>query len=179
MIGKGITEREAVKMWVNSFHSVPTGLIAKLVYFDQDNWWEVTKPTNGCEVYVYDEALPDSYSGGCDGKIIGCDEKAGLYCVEMENGYRVSLKEEDFEVSRDRDFPLCETMWSFKDEADNDWLKKMDGISIMSRCGFRIYESSEFGYFFGIDGTKFDFYEKCWIPLYRAWGLMRYSPTAL
>ena len=34
-----------------------------------------------------------------------------------------------------------------------------------------MYESGEFGYFFGIDGAGYDFYECHWIPLYKARGL--------
>ena len=62
-------------------------------------------------------------------------------------------------------------MWSFGDSCDDWWLEEKDGIKIMSECGFRIYESYEFGYFFGIDGAGYDFYESHWIPLYKARGL--------
>ena len=41
----------------------------------------------------------------------------------------------------------------------------------MADCGFRIYESEEFGYFFGIDGAGYSFYEEHWIPLYKQRGL--------
>ena len=41
----------------------------------------------------------------------------------------------------------------------------------MSECGFRIYYSEKYGYFFGIDGAGYDFYEAHWIPLYKARGL--------
>lgn len=44
-------------------------------------------------------------------------------------------------------------------------------IRLMSECGFRIFESEEFGYFFGIDAAGFDFYEAFWCPLYKARGL--------
>ena len=48
----------------------------------------------------------------------------------------------------------------------------------MSNCGFRIYESEEFGYFFGIDGAGYDFYESHWEPLYKARGLHWHDPQA-
>ena len=41
----------------------------------------------------------------------------------------------------------------------------------MSKCGFRIYKSYEFGCFFGIDGMGYDFYDEHWLPLYEARGL--------
>ena len=71
-----------------------------------------------------------------------------------------------------RDFlPMWGTMWSFGDSVDDWWLEEEDGIEIMSECGFRIYEHDEHGYFFGIDGAGYDFYEAHWIPLYKARGL--------
>jgi hypothetical protein len=68
-------------------------------------------------------------------------------------------------------------MWSFGDSADDYWLEEMDGIRIMSECGVRIFESEEFGYFFGIDGAGYDFYEASWIPLYKARGLQWHDPA--
>jgi hypothetical protein len=68
-------------------------------------------------------------------------------------------------------------MWSFGDSADDYWLSDMDGIAIMSRCGFRIYESEEFGYFFGIDGAGYSFYDEHWVPLYRARDLHWHDPA--
>ena len=34
-----------------------------------------------------------------------------------------------------------------------------------------MYKHEEFGYFFGIDGAGYDFYEAHWTPLYKARGL--------
>ena len=67
--------------------------------------------------------------------------------------------------------PMWGTMWSFGDSLDNYWLEEKDGIALMSKCGFRIFKSDEFGYFFGIDGAGYDFYEAHWIPLYNERGL--------
>lgn len=61
------------------------------------------------------------------------------------------------------------TMWSFHNSLDDYWLS--DNLQAMSDCGFRIYEHDEWGYFFGIDGAGYDFYESHWIPLYKARGL--------
>ena len=66
--------------------------------------------------------------------------------------------------------PMWGTMWSFE-SIDNYWLDKADGIKKMSRCGFRIYYHEEWGYFFGIDGGGYNFYEAHWLPLYEARGL--------
>ena len=61
-------------------------------------------------------------------------------------------------------------MWSFGDSVDNYWLEEKEGIALMSRCGFRIFRSKKFGYFFGID-AGYDFYEAHRIPLYNERGL--------
>jgi len=78
------------------------------------------------------------------------------------------------EVTKPTDYEFYEslpawgTMWSFGDAIDDWWLENEDGIQKMSDCGFRIYYSDEFGYFFGIDGAGYDFYAQHWIPLYKA-----------
>lgn len=68
-------------------------------------------------------------------------------------------------------FPMWGWMWQFYDSIDDWWLEEGGGLAIMSELGFRVYESQEYGYFFGIDGAGYDFYETHWIPLYRARGL--------
>lgn len=93
-----------------------------------------------------------------------------MYCIEFPDGKLISAAAEDFEVVHDDILPIWGTMWSFRDSADTRWLED-DGIQSLSKCGFRVYESDEFGYFFGIDGAGYDFYEEHWIPLYRARGL--------
>ena len=67
--------------------------------------------------------------------------------------------------------PMWGTMWQFADCIDVEWMVNHDGSRALTDCGFRIYESDEFGYFFGIDGAGYDFYEEHWIPLYLARGL--------
>ena len=69
--------------------------------------------------------------------------------------------------------PAWGTMWSFHDSADNGWFEFEydEAIKAMSDCGFRVYESDDYGYFFGIDGYGYDFYEHHWVPLYEARGL--------
>lgn len=67
--------------------------------------------------------------------------------------------------------PIWSTMWSFRERIDDYWLREGDGLKAMSECGFRIYESEDFGIFFGIDGAGYDFYADHWIPLYKARGL--------
>ena len=61
------------------------------------------------------------------------------------------------------------TMWSFDDNCDASWLE--NNLQAMANCGFRIYESEDYGYIFGIDGAGYSFYDAHWIPLYKARGL--------
>lgn len=69
------------------------------------------------------------------------------------------------------------TMWSFGDSCDDHWLEDMGGVRIMSECGFRVYLSDDYGYFFGIDGAGYSFYTEHWVPLYRARGLQWHDPA--
>ena len=159
------TIREAAEAWVNGMNAIQQGMIAKLMEADYEDWREVTKPTKGARVYVF----CGNVSG--DGCVTGYNREEELYQIELDNGSVVNVEEDDFELSYDGSLPMWGWMWSFGDSADDYWLEEMDGIRIMSECGFRIYESEEFGYFFGIDGAGYSFYDDHWIPLYKARGL--------
>ena len=65
--------------------------------------------------------------------------------------------------------PMWGWMWQMTDSTDVRWLETH--IEVVEDCGFRIYESEDFGYLIGIDGAGYDFYEEHWIPLYKARGL--------
>lgn len=75
--------------------------------------------------------------------------------------------EEEEERSRDY-LPMWGCMWAMSDPCDKDWLE--NNFDTMKKCGFRIYESEDYEYIFGIDGAGYNFYEAHWIPLYRARG---------
>lgn len=122
---------------------------------------EVTTPCKYNRVYLYE-------NGGY-GEITEIED--GKYIIELDNGTEIKCNEDDFYVEQDDFLPMWGTMWSFGDSCDDWWLEEGDGIRIMSECWFRIYNSEEFGYFFGIDGAGYDFYEAHWIPLYKARGL--------
>lgn len=90
--------------------------------------------------------------------------------------YRADLKEidENGEEVKYGTLPMWDTMWSFGDSIDNDWLNGefgVNGLKQMIDCGFRVYKSEDWGYVFGIDGAGYDFFEAHWIPLYDARGL--------
>ena len=61
-------------------------------------------------------------------------------------------------------------MWTFNDMAEVRWLENEEHLRVMAEYGFRIFDS-RYGYFFGIQGCGYDFYEAHWIPLYKAMGL--------
>lgn len=180
MLREGMTVREAAAMWVREMDHIDQIMIAKLMSYEPEDWHEVTTPARGDRVYVYE--LPE---GGTthEGEIANALEGADVWLINLDDGIAVEVAEEDFEVERDDGLPMWGTMFSFRDSADIDWLEggygiweDNEGIKALSRCGFRVYESEEFGYFFGVDGAGYDFYSSHWCPLYRARGLQWHDP---
>ena len=175
MLREGMTRREAAQEWVNGFNAVLTLMIAKLMRADPDDWCEVTRPAVGDRVYVF-----DADSGGV------IEVYKGTLCkVKLDNGLIWRGHMSRMEIEHYDGLPMWGTMWSFGDSCDEQWLDMperdsddgvTDGITVMSQCGFRIFKSYEFGYFFGIDGAGYDFYEAHWLPLYKARGLKWHDP---
>ena len=166
MLRKGMTRKEAAQEWVNGFNAISTQMIAKLMQIDPDRWCEVTCPAVGDRVRIIDE-------GEGEGEVIKVDPNM-LYKIKLDNGIIWGGYVDRIEVEYDDRLPMWSTMWSFGDSCDEHWLDDRygyDGIMAMSQCGFRIFKSEEFGYFFGIDGAGYDFYEAHWIPLYNERGL--------
>ena len=155
------TIKEAAEAWVREMNAMPQEMVLRLMSADPDDWSEVTRPEKYDHVYVDSE---NEY-----GEITEINDD--IYSVELYNGEKIECSEDDLEVCRDDVLPMWGTMWSFGDGIDDYWLEEKNGLELMSRCGFRIYQSEEFGYFFGIDGAGYDFYEDHWIPLYKARGL--------
>ena len=155
------TIREATEAWVHEMNAIQQGMISRLFQDNPEDWTEVTKPSKYDRVYVYEN--------GDYGEITEIEDD--IYTIELDNGEVIECESSDFEINRDDYLPMWGTMWSFGDSCDDWWLEECNGIELMSQCGFRIYESEEFGYFFGIDGAGYDFYENHWIPLYKARGL--------
>lgn len=182
MLGRGVKVSDAAHKWVQEFNRFPQDMIAKLMSIDYEGWREVTTPSQGDSVYLFRIPTEDKdgnkYNGsqreGYIDEVLG---DGGYYIVELHDGTLVRVDADELEVQRYDALPMWGTMWQFGDSADDYWLEEMDGIQIMSGCGFRIYESDEWGYFFGIDGAGYDFYEAHWIPLYRKRGLQWHDPT--
>lgn len=167
----GMTRLGAAQEWVREFNAIPQGMLYP--FMEDGSLSEVTVPTIGNRVYVFHGNVEEPY-----GDITEYDAERNLYTITLDDGKEVKLNPEDFEVERYAYFPMWSTMWSFGDSCDDYWLEEEDGIRIMSECGFRIYEHVEFGYFFGIDGCGYDFYEAHWLPLYNARGLQWHDELA-
>lgn len=166
----GMTVREAAEELVRDFDRVPQSVVEKLmVASDYNDIVEITPPGKNDYVYVLRGDRNGEY-----GHIVesGIGEYEDSYRIELDSSSEeVILEESDFEVQRDGGLPMWGTMWTFGDSCDDYWLEEMDGLQKMADCGFRIYESEDYGYIFGIDGAGYDFYESHWIPLYKARGL--------
>ena len=149
--------------WVREMNAYPRSMIEKLMENDIDGWHEITSLCTGCRVYCYKNS---EY-----GYITDYNEDTELYTVQLDSDKEITANESELEKDCYDTLPMWGTMWSFGDSCDDWWLNEEDGIRKMSECGFRIYNSDEFGYFFGIDGAGYDFYESHWIPLYKKRGL--------
>ena len=152
------TIREAASAWVKEFNAFPLNMIKKLCDAYPDDWREITPMSIGTRVWVWCAEYQD------EGEVIELNGE--IVKVQLDNGKiietdKANLSREDADF-----FPIWGTMWQFSYTYDNDWL--VNHLDEMAACGFRIYESEEFGYFFGIDGAGYDFYEEHWIPLYKA-----------
>jgi len=158
-----LTKKEAAQKWVAEFNAIPQGMIEALYKADMDSWQEVTTPRAGDFVY--------HYPSGESGTIESVDRETDEFRIELDNGVTVISTEDDFSTNPETTFPMWGTMWSFGEAMDDYWLEHDGGIVAMSDCGFRLYEHDEFGYFFGIDGAGYNFYEHHWMPLYEARGL--------
>lgn len=163
----GMNIREATEQWVErDMNEIDSEIIQTLMEYEPEDWCEVTPPQVDDTVYVYHVAA----SG--DGKIIDIVEtnEDKIYEIELEDGRVIRVHSDEFDVIRDGGVPMWGTLWSLKDPYDVEWMNR-GGIEKMAECGFKIYESQKFGYFFGIDGAGYSFYEAHWIPLYKARGL--------
>lgn len=169
----GLTIKDATERWVHEMNAIPTGMIEKMMEADIDDWREVTLPSVGDQVYA------NSYGLGEVAEVTSTEDGVVLVVdLDVPRSEQVEIPADEVEIERLELLPMWGTMWSFGDSADDWWLEDGNGIEIMSKCGFRIYESDEFGYFFGVDGAGYNFYDAHWVPLYEARGLQWHDPVA-
>ena len=162
------TIKEACQLWVErDMNQVPTSVVEKLMRVsDYSDITEITPPAE----YDHISIFSGDYAGE-DGEIVRCvgDDE---YIVELDSSKYpdpVTVFEDEFEVQRDDGLPMWGTMWEFKDVCDEQWLE--NNLQAVANCGFRIYESEDYGYLIGIDGAGYDFYEAHFCPLYKTRGL--------
>ena len=166
------TIKQACERWVETFNAIPQSVIRKLNEYD-NSIREITPISKGDRVYSTDHDWMWKEGEVVDTKYDGEDD---LYVVQLDDepDDPKIISEDCLTVMRDDEFPMWGTMWSFSDSCDEEWANgKYLGphLQEMADCGFRIYESEDFGIVFGIDGAGYDFYESHWIPLYKARGL--------
>ena len=162
------TIKEACQLWVErDMNQVPMSVVEKLMRVsDYSDITEITPPAEYDHIGIFS----GDYAGE-DGEIVRCvgDDE---YIVELDSSKYpdpVTVFEDEFEVQRDDGLPMWGTMWEFKDMCDEQWLE--NNLQAVANCGFRIYESEDYGYLIGIDGAGYDFYEAHFLPLYKARGL--------
>jgi len=137
--------KKACKEWVGDWSFIPSALLEKAYTLDDI---EIVAPSfeNYKKRYISE--------GYCDGN---CD-----YC-RYESCREAYIK----------DVPKI-PMWSYvfapKEEIDQKWLKECAEI-ITDWCSVIVYYTPEIGYYIGINGAGYDFYDAHWIPLYVLRGL--------
>lgn len=159
------TKMEACESWVREMNQFPLEMIRKIIEADDyTTWREITPPTKCDRVYVYFNQM--------EGEIIGTytnEDDETILNIKLDNGEIINTTSDEVEVQYDDLLPCWGWMWQFSDSCDDWWLE--EHLQEMTDCGFRIYEHDEFGYFFGIDGAGYSFYEAHWLPLYDIRGL--------
>lgn len=164
------TIERAAEQWVLEMDAVDTEMLQRLYSYEPDEWNNVTPPRRYDRVYVYEVEGKGSHTGEIT------DIDGDMYTIELDDGNTIEIEYEDrgsynFELEDTYLWPMWGTMWQFHDSADRYWIEEGDGLQALADCGFTIWESDSFGYFFGIDGAGYNFYEEHWIPLYKARGL--------
>lgn len=160
------TIEQATTAWVQEFNSIPRDVVEKLEKArNYSDFYEITPPSKCDRVCL----LEPSQSGERYGEIIDYEEDDDVYVIALDDETEVKLEEGELEVQKDYGLPIWGTMWQFSDSCDNWWLG--ENLRAMADCGFRIYESEDFEYVFGIDGAGYSFKEAHFIPLYKARGL--------
>ncbi len=170
---KFTTIREAAKMWVREdMTAIPLSVVEKLAeYSDYCDFSEITPVSTGCRAWSN-----DSQDCGEVVSIIKKDDEEVIK-IRLDDGKIVETSRDDLIREDYGSFPMWGTMWSFNDICDSEWLEDEENLKAIAECGFRIYESEDYGYVFGIDGAGYDFYEHHWIPLYKARGLMWHNAS--
>ena len=170
------TMLDACHAWVREFNAIPSSVVEKLMDIDP-YFTEITPPC------MYDRVriIFDEYAGE-KGEIIetNANNTACYYRIRLDSGKEILKYADDIEViDQEGWLPMHGVMWTFGDSLDEDWALGRyceSHLQDMADCGFRLYESEDFGLIFGIDGCGYNFYgteddPSHWLKLYKARGL--------
>ena len=161
-----MTISDAAHRWVSEMSRFPNGMLEKLWRSEPESWLEITPPALYDSVYLFNlHGDSSSHSG----EIV--DRDGDDFVIKTDDGFSVTVSQNDFELQDYGWLPMWGWLWQFDDICDSEWAESEAGLQALADCGFRVYKSDEFGIFFGIDGAGYDFYERHWIPLYKARGL--------
>lgn len=159
--------KEAASLWVNrDMWAIPYAVAEKLMkYSDYNDFTEITPVSTGDTVWSNEHQQ--------SGKVVKVDRNEdGDEVIVVDFGdEEVECERDDLSREEDSGLPMYCCMWAFRDMCDKDWIDDEENRIKMAELGFRIYDSDDYGYVFGIDGAGYDFYHKHWIPLYKARGL--------
>ena len=159
--------REAAELWVSrDMTRIPMSVVEKLIKIS--NYSDIVEIT---PIVKYSRVWSNEYHKG--GEVVEITEDDGnlIAVVELYNGKQHKMAIEDLSPQYKAGLPMWSTMWAFDNPCDCDWLEDEENMRKMAECGFRIYESEDYGYIFGIDGCGYSFFDEHWIPLYKARGL--------
>lgn len=85
------TIRDAAEAWVREMNAIPQGMIQDLMSLHSYDWMEVTKPSTGDRVYVYE--IPDEVDSTThEGEVKSYNDESELYCIELDDGKLVSAE---------------------------------------------------------------------------------------
>lgn len=170
-----------------SMNAIDSGMIAALMALDPKTWAEVTTPSINVPVVVYED--DDEIDGVVHQIIFDSNTGEVTYGVDIggENDYFCDASSIDVvftELLPDHPymFSAKNNVCTFDSSAHQqhlyDWAQwlKDGGINILSACGFRVFESAEFGIFFGCNKDDWD---RCWELLYEAVYASNESDTEL
>lgn len=164
------TKLEACEEWVRGMNYIPTSVVEKLGTIGWVN--EITPPSLYDRVYVlnnheYGEIIKTQYNG---------DDN--LYLVRLDSSEDIVLPADELQVDYESLMPMWGTMFE-PEEIDKEWITGEycePHLQEVADCGFRIYDTEDFGILLGIDGAGYSFYGTeddpgHWLKLYDARGL--------
>ena len=156
--------------WTWGFCCYPKSMIRELMEHRPEHWTEITPPKLDDRVYLFTEDYEGKVASVTDNA-----DKSKTYAVVKDNGSTVTVtvpaerRPSDYLVPvHKEELPAWSTLWAFSDYHDREWIKDLAHQELMAKYGFRLYYHTEWGYFFGIDGSGYSFTEVHWIPLYKA-----------